>query len=225
MQFSKIMFNTNYNSIDNTQSFTFQDMTGRDCQIKVQKYISIKDKNDLIAITLQKAEEDGIYNEVLLDVYFHLNIIYLYTDLEFSNEDREDELELYDILETNDIIDRVIGIIGEEEYSNLKELLVTMRDRKLHYDNTAAAVLRRFITDLPKNAAAAREIVENFNPEQYQQVVDFATAANGGRNINTNAAPVNQETVPIKPPAQPQDHKKKESPKKSLNVVNAIKKD
>jgi hypothetical protein len=30
------------------------------------------------------------------------------------------------------------------------------------------------------------EIINNFDPAKYQNVVDFATAANGGRNINTN---------------------------------------
>ena len=80
--------------------------------------------------------------------------------------------------------------MGEGEYENLRELLITMRDLHMKYSNSAAAVLQRIITDLPKNAAAAQQIVNNFNPEQYQAVVDFATAANGGRNINTNAASI-----------------------------------
>ena len=29
------------------------------------------------------------------------------------------------------------------------------------------------------------EIVNNFDPAKYQAVIDFATAANGGRDINT----------------------------------------
>lgn len=159
-------------------------------QIEVKQYLPIADKNDLIEIALQKAEEDGLYNEILLDVYFHLNIIYLYTDIEFSEEDREDEMQLYDLLETNGIITEVLAHMGEGEYQNLRELLITMRDLHMKYSNSAAAVLQRIITDLPKNAAAAQQIVNNFNPEQYQAVVDFATAANGGRNINTNAAPI-----------------------------------
>ena len=47
-----------------------------------------------------------------LDAYFHLNIIYLYTDIEFDEEDKEDELELYDKLEANKVILPVLGAIG-----------------------------------------------------------------------------------------------------------------
>jgi len=126
-----------------------------------------------------------LYNELLLDVFFHLNIIYLYTDIEFSADDRDDELALYDILEANDIINKVIANMKEGEYEELRDTLNKMMSLKLTYGNSAAAVMRTFVQDLPKNAAAAKEIVDSFDPKQYQSVVDFATAANGGRNINT----------------------------------------
>ena len=75
--------------------------------------------------------------------------------------------------------------VKEGEYEELRDTLDKMMSLKLTYGNSAAAVMRTFVQDLPKNAAAAKEIVDNFDPEQYQSVVDFATAANGGRNINT----------------------------------------
>jgi hypothetical protein len=56
----------------------------------------------------------------------------------------------------------------------------------LTYKNTAGAVLQSIIQDLPRNAQAAADIVKSFDPKQYQAVIDFATAANGGRNIETN---------------------------------------
>ena len=193
--------------------------------IQVKKTIPSSDKIDLIQITLQKAEEDGIYNQIKLDIYFHLNIIYLYTDLEIDLEDREDEMELYDILENNDIINEVIAAIGEDEYENLKSYLFEIKNEKLRYENTAAAVLTRIVQDLPKNAAAAKEIVDSFDRDQYQQVIDFATAANGGRNINTNAAPVNQETVPVSTAAPQESSPIEQPPKKVVKIKSATKKD
>ena len=193
--------------------------------IQVKKTIPSSDKIDLIQIALQKAEEDGIYNQIKLDIYFHLNIIYLYTDLEIDLEDREDEMELYDILENNDIINEVIAAIGEDEYENLKSYLFEIKNEKLRYENTAAAVLTRIVQDLPKNAAAAKEIVDSFDRDQYQQVIDFATAANGGRNINTNAAPVNQETVPVSTAAPQESSPIEQPPKKVVKIKSATKKD
>ena len=60
-------------------TFDFNNQT-----IEVLKYLPIEDKYDLIMITLQKAEEDGIYNDIKLDMYFHLNLVYMYTNLSFT---------------------------------------------------------------------------------------------------------------------------------------------
>ena len=172
-------------------------------KILVKSTIPVSDKIDLIQIALQKAEEDGIYNQIKLDIYFHLNLLYLYTDIDFSTEDREDEMRLYDILENNGVIVDVISAIGEEEYEGLVNYLEDIKKANLKYKNTAAAVLTRIIQDLPKNAAAAKEIIDSFDTEKYPELVNFVTAANGGRNINTNQpmAPIGQETVPVSTPA------------------------
>lgn len=210
MNFTDLKLNTDLNSVS---SFTINDQ-----QINVKQFLPVEDKYDLIAITLQKAEEDGLYNELLLDVFFHLNIIYLYTDIEFSADDRDDELALYDILEANDIIDKVIANMKEGEYEELRDTLDKMMSLKLTYGNSAAAVMRTFVQDLPKNAAAAKEIVDSFDPEQYQSVVDFATAANGGRNINTQ-----MET--IQPPPQEKPELKAVPKRKIVSIGEATKKD
>ena len=172
-----------FNLKTNNQFNTF---TIDNIQVNVKKYLPVSDKIDLIQVALQKAQEDGIYNEMKLDVYFHLNIIYLYTDVEISQEDREDEMELYDILESNNIIDQVVAHMEKGEYVELRDYLERMEADYLGYKNTAAAVLNKIIQDLPKNAAAAAEIIDSFDKEKYQAVEDFATAANGGRNIRTN---------------------------------------
>ena len=183
--------------------------------IQITKYLPLSDKLDLVQIALQKSEEDGVYNEILLDAYFHLNIIYLYTNLQFSQEEREDELALYDILEANGIINMVLANMDENEYHMLEDYVQEMKQEKLLYGNSAAAVLRGIIRDLPKNAAAAKEIVDSFDQNKYQEVINFATAANGGRNINTNAAPVEQQTVPVSPAAD----------NKVVSIEAAVKKD
>lgn len=182
-------------------------------EINVKKYLPISDKIDLVQIALQKAEEDGVYNQIKLDMFFHLNIIYLYTDIEISQEEREDEYILYDILESNDIIDQVVAAIGSD-YRELKDYLIEMMSDTLNYKNTAAAVLTRIIQDLPKNAAAAKEIIDSFDREKYENVRDFAIAANGGRNIITNQ-PVSNEGDALKPAA----------PKKVVQIKQTTKKD
>ena len=165
-------------------------------EVKILQYLPISDKIDIIQIALQKSEEsDGLYNELLLDMYFHLHIIFCYTDLEFSEEDLSDFMSLYDRLESHGFISEIMGAMDPDEYKNLVDYLEIQKKERLEYKHTAAAVLRGIIQDLPKNAEAAKEIMDQFDPNKYQEVLNFATAANGGRNINT-------QTVPFNPAAQ-----------------------
>jgi len=164
-------------------------------EVKVLQYLPISDKIDIVQIALQKSEEGGTYNELLLDMYFHLHIIFCYTDLEFSEEDLSDLMELYDRLESHGFVNEIIEAMNDDEYNNLRDYLDIMKMENLKYKNTAAAVISRIVQDLPRNAEAAKEILDTFDPQKYQEVINFATAANGGRNINT-------QTVPFTPPAQ-----------------------
>ena len=149
-------------------------------KIEVKQYLPIADKIDLVQIALQRAEEDGIYNEALLDMYFNLNIIYLYTNISFTDKQKEDEFKLYDLLQCNGLITQIIANMQVDEYKSLLDYMERIRKDRLKYKQTAAAVLQSFIQDLPNNAQAAAEMVEQFDPEKYQAVIDFATAANGG---------------------------------------------
>lgn len=161
----------------NTEVNTFQFGENKTV-IEVLKYLPIEDKNDLIHITLQNAEENGIYNDVLVEMYFNLYIVYFYTNLNFTDKQKEDPAKLYDQMESNGLITQVIAHMDEDEYANLLTYLETIRDETLTYKNTAGAVLQTIVQDLPKNAAAAAEIVNNWTPKQFDQVRRLAQMAN-----------------------------------------------
>ena len=152
-------------------------------QIEVLQYLPVEDKYDLIMITLQKAKENGIYNDLKLDMYFALHIVYMYTNLSFTDKQKENEPKIYDALKSNGFFDKLLPIIPESEYDDLISSMKQIMQDELEYNTTAAAVIKNLISDLPTNAAAAAQIVDNFNPEKYQAVIDFANAANGNRPI------------------------------------------
>lgn len=152
-------------------------------EIEVLQYLPIEDKIDLIQIALQKSLENGIYNEIKLDMYFNLYIVYMYSNLEFTDEEKEDEFKLYNELQSNDIIVHVIAGMEDGEYDCLLDYLKSMQESNEIYRTSAAALLQTFIQDMPKNAAAAANIVENFDENKYKRVIDFAKSANGNRPI------------------------------------------
>ncbi len=168
----------------NEEVKTFDLEDGR--KIEVNQYLPVNDKLDFIEITLQKSREGNIYNPILVNAYFHLHLIYLYTNITFTDKQRENELKLYDCLDNAGIIDKVVEALPEKEYTDLLNKIDERIQMELTYNTTAAAIISKLISDLPEQAAAAAKIVEEFDPSKYQAVVDFAKAANGGRDINTN---------------------------------------
>ena len=151
--------------------------------IEVIQYLSSEDKYSLINITLQKSLEDGFYNPLKLDVYFHLHLVYMYTDISFTEKQKEDEFKIFDTLKNNGFIDLMLENIPEDEYNYLLKIMEETIEKNEKYKNTVAGIMSKLIDDLPTNAQAAMDIVNNFDEDKFQAVKDFARAANGGREI------------------------------------------
>lgn len=160
----------------NVNTFDFE-YNGAMYSIDVLKYLPISEKNDLIEVALQKAEQNGNYNDVALEMYFNLNLIYLYTNISFTDKQKEDESELYDKLQCSGLIDAVITNMDQDEYSQLLEYLEKTKENRLVYGNSAAAVLRSFIQDLPSQMSQAVDILNNIKPEQFEEARRLAQIA------------------------------------------------
>ena len=171
----KLKLNTEVNT------FNFKDQ-----KVQVLKYLPAQDKYDLFEVTLQKAQEDYGYNEFKITMYFELYLVYMYTNISFTEKQREDELKIYDNLKSNGFFDLFFSHLEEEEYQELFSLLNLMKANYTRYKISINSILNNLINNLPQNAEMAAKIVDSFNPEQYKAVVDFAKYANGGRDIFTN---------------------------------------
>lgn len=151
--------------------------------VNVLKYLPIEDKNSLIAITLQQSMEDGFYNPVKLQLYFELYTVYLYSDLEFTVEDKMDEPALYDILKSNNIIEAIINHIPEAEWAELNTLFYDYLNKKEACNKSIRGIIHEFVENLAPNAESALKILNDFKPEMFNNVMAFVEAANGNRPI------------------------------------------
>ena len=152
-------------------------------EIEVLDYLPIEDKYDLIMITLQKSFEDGYYNPIKIDEFFHLHLIYMYTNINFTEKQKEDEHKLYDSLKSNGLIDAFIEQMNEFDYSELFSMLDDTKRELTEYRRSTSALIQSLVSDLPKQAEAMKNIMDNFDPNKYKEVLNFAKAANGGREI------------------------------------------
>lgn len=152
--------------------------------IGVKKYLPIEEKDNIIQLTLTNAKEvNGLYNPVLVEMYFNLFLVLKYTDIMFAEEELRDAAVLYDALESSGFIDAFIGQMNPHEYEDLYNKLMIAKDEQMKYGASFYAATKELLEELPKKGKEAIEIMEKFKPELFQQVMEFAKAANAGREI------------------------------------------
>lgn len=155
-------------------------------KIEVLKYLPAQDKYDLLMITLQKSLEGNVYNAFKLNLYFELNLVYMYTNISFTDKQREDEFKLYDTLKSNGFFELFYSAMEVSEYEDLFKQMTDMVETFEKDRRTVAGILTNFIDNLPEQADTMANILNNFDPALFKDVIDFARYANGGRDINTN---------------------------------------
>ena len=102
---------------ENIKKFTFNDK-----EIEVLQYLPVNEKNNLIEVVLQKANEGSIFNTFTMDMYFHLYLIMYYTNLTFTEKQREDLPKLYDAFEESGFINMFLNssFIGFSFFSDTR---------------------------------------------------------------------------------------------------------
>lgn len=151
--------------------------------IELLQYLPIQDKYDLIAMALENSVEEGIYNPIKLDMYFHLYLVYMYTNVTFTDKQREDEMKLYDTLQSNGFIDMVLDRISDSEYNTLTTYLEETLDYLVEYQNTTAFLLKGVIADFTSKFNGIQDMIKDIDEEKFTEVINFAKSLNGGREI------------------------------------------
>ena len=136
-----------------------------DSEIRILNYLSVRDKNDLIMMTLQNSYENGIYNTIKMDMYFKLYIIYLYTNIVFSTEDRQDEELLYDNLYKSGLIEEVLDAMNVDELEYLTTALVNMEEKMKNYKSSAKGVIYDLVEELEEKLKKSFEVLNTMSPE------------------------------------------------------------
>ena len=136
-------------------------ITINDIDIEVFQYLPMIEKYKLINLTLAESLENNVYNPVKLETFFNLNIIFNYTTLYFSVDEMLDAYDLFDKLEQNKVIEKVIAAIPENEYKYLLENLVTTMTRNAQYISSVAASLDVIFDRLPKLTEGLSELTES----------------------------------------------------------------
>lgn len=141
-------------------------------EVKVLQYLPAADKYDLVNITMQESIENGVVNPFKLDMYFHLHLVMMYTDIIFSDEDRLDDFALYDTLITNDVINLVVNTMDEDEYNSLFAMVEEFSDAMAEYKKSTAGMLENLMTVLPEQASKLQEAIDGIDKDKVVAMAD-----------------------------------------------------
>ena len=174
----------NYKDLNISKKNTIKSFKWGDQEIEVLTYLPIEDMYDVVMITLQKSLEDEYYNPIKLDMFYHLNLVYAFTNLVFTDEERANESKLYDEMVSSGFMTEFLNNLDEHVYTEMQENIENIAKMKMENNKSIGVAITKFIKDIPANIETMKEIVADFDPKDYQAVLDFAKAANGGRPIS-----------------------------------------
>ena len=110
--------------------------------IEVKQYISVNDKLKLISnIINNTVDEHSFCNPVKVKVYLLIGIIENYTNISFTEKQKEDIVKLYDLIQSNGLFDEILTAIPDEEFNDLLNSTWDSVDAIYTYRNSVMGIL------------------------------------------------------------------------------------
>lgn len=149
--------------------------------IAVKQYLPIQEKLALISeiITQAHDQDNNFANPVKINVFKNLDIIFAYTNISFTDKQKEDLPKLYDLLYSCGAMDAILSSIPNEELKILNDGVEKTIKAVYDYQNSALGILdsikadynetdfdiNKLISEIkdPEALKVLKDIVEDFN--------------------------------------------------------------
>ena len=141
--------------------------------IAVKQYLPIQEKLALISRVIEFAhEQDYNYsNPVKVEVYRDLEIIFTYTNISFTDKQKEDLPKLYDMLYSSGIIKTIIENIPEDEYMEIVWGIKDSIEAIYKYQNSVLGILDTISADYSSLNLDATEIQKKISDPSNLELV------------------------------------------------------
>lgn len=149
-----------------------------DCEVEVKTYLPIEDKMSLVELVVQESLEYGFVNPLKLEKWFNLYFVYKYTNISFSEAVRKDEDALYDLLETNGVIDAVVQA-APDDYASLFEKCEEYLDKYEKYQTSFYGMATKIVNSVPEDMATALDAIQELDLSKLTETLNVARLAGG----------------------------------------------
>lgn len=145
--------------------------------IEIKQYLPVNEKLALISSVInQSVGENNFNNPLQVKVFTLLEIVYNYTNINFTDKQKEDSAKLYDMLYSSGFIAEVLDNIPNKEYDEIIEY--TNKSIKAYYDykNSVMGILENISADYSNLNLDATEIQKKLgDPENMALLKDVLT--------------------------------------------------
>ena len=149
-------------------------ITFNDFEIEVKQYLPIQEKLKLISNVLNSSSTEQNYsNPVQEDVFGTLEIIYAYTNIAFTEKQKEDPANLYDIIVSSGLADAVIAAIPEVEYKTIVDGINRSIEAIYAYRNSIYGILDSVSQDYGTLDMDASEIQKKLTDPNNLELFSF----------------------------------------------------
>ena len=144
--------------------------------IEVKQYLPINDKATLVATILNYTLNNGenrFPNPLQVEVFTLLQIIEKYTNITFTEKQKEDPAKLYDLIYGSTLWNMIMDNININDYTALLNYCDEAIDAYYKYHNSVFGVLDSINNDYNKSSLEAQEIYKYLNdPENMSMLRD-----------------------------------------------------
>ncbi len=146
--------------LNKVQTVEYNDQT-----IEVKQYLPIAEKSELITRVLNNSvdENTGYYNLLKLDMNLGLEIVYAYSNISFTEKQKEDPMKLYDMLNASKVLNLIIGLVPDGEFYYLNKTTHEMANNIVTYRNSAMGIMEAISADYSNLDLDATDIQKKLN--------------------------------------------------------------
>ena len=137
-------------------------LTINDQDIEIKQYLPVNEKLELISKVINKsADENNFANPVKLRVFLILEAIEAYTNINFTEKQKEDPTKLFDLFKGNGVANEIIRNIPVVEWNTLENGVNKCAEAIYTYRNSVLGLLETITADYSNLNLDAAEIQKN----------------------------------------------------------------
>ena len=142
------MAKVSYGKLQLTKSNEIKTFEFNGQTIEVKQYLPIEEKMKFYEDVINKSVDDkGYYNITKVNFWLKLGIVFSYTNINFTEKQKEDLFKLFDLLEGNGLMKLIMSYMDPDELKDITDTIWDTIKNLYQYANSALGIMQTLTAD------------------------------------------------------------------------------